>query len=336
MQNSRRSFLFGRGQGRADPWRRFVDELRLACLGRVDVIDATAKPAAAREGAAGLAQPNQARLAPARAQDVHAARSLCATHGVRLALAGGVGQGERGVAAAGETGSDGVMLTAEAGSDGAAQQADAPTLWVDPSVALTALEPLAGHPRAWRAEAGCLVAELQAAGFRQFDAAPAGQTLAAWLSDRRCASATGRGSDSGVLSLRVMLADGTRAELGPFGANDRQPLRGATLHALVPRLFELAHGEDAEHCLALPRWPVPGRLDALRPPSPAGVNLAHLLLGQAGTLAWIEEAVLEPAADIALQHPADVADAAASRIHARCKALFDPHGLFPPLPRRSS
>ncbi|MEI2418006.1 FAD-binding protein [Orrella sp. JC864] len=300
MQPTRRAFLIGRRPRPDDAWTRLLAALRRVCEGELET--------------AGL-PPGQARYAPARAADVRLARTLCAEHGVRLGLAG---------------------LRP-------LPQADpAPTLWVDPGVSLTGLAPVDAGPGLWRAEAGCPLGALQAAGFAQFDGLPAGQTLAAWLSgeDTRRLCAPGRCMDSGVQAVAALLADGTPATLGPFGERDRQPLRGAALQRLVPALFELAMGQDAQLCLAQPAWPAHGRLDALRPAPPAGVNLAHLLLGQAGSLAWVEAALLQPCrggpAVAATQHENAPVQAAASRMNAACKRLFDPAGLFPPLPARSS
>jgi len=292
MQSARRSFLFGRSLAPATPWSQFCQRLARTCLGRVDDTGE-----AQEEGRA-------ARLALAGMDDVLRARALCAEYGVRLALAGA------GRAAPG-----------------------GPVLWLDPTVALTRLEPLADSPGLWRAEAGVPVADLLSAGLTQFVDAPVGMTLAGWLADRAAdLCATGRTAHAGVLGLDVMLADGTRTALGPFGERDVQPLRSAAVQQLIPRLFELAGGGDAQVCMVLPRWPARVRLDALRPHD-GGVNLAHLLLGHAGTLAWVEAAVLAaPRPDPATQPEAPPVPPAcmqaAARLDAAAKSLFDPNDLF--------
>ena len=300
MQPGRRSFLFGRGRPGAGEWGRFCQRLRAVCAGRFDDDG----------GPGGAATPGQAWLSPARGTDVLHARALCAEYGVRLALA-----------------------NAAAGLGPPAHS----TLWVDPGVALNQAAPLDERRGFWQVEAGCTLGELQAAGFAQFDGLSGAQTVAAWLSgdDTRAACSPGRCLDSGVAALEVMLADGSRATLGPFGERDSQPLRSATLQRLVPALFELAMEADAELCLAQSAWLAHGRLDALRPTPPAGINLAHLLLGQAGAFAWVESLLLVSRARIAdgaSQHADETARVAASRMQARCKALFDPQGVFPPLP----
>ena len=123
--------------------------------------------------------------------------------------------------------------------------------------------------------------------------------------------------------------------MGPFGESDERPLRSATLQRLVPALFQLSTGPDAAACAVGGAWAGRYRLDALRPQAPATVNLAHLLLGHGGTLAWVQEVLLTavPAAGEAAGGDAppldDAAREAGRRLDARIKALFDPDGRFP-------
>ena len=67
----------------------------------------------------------------------------------------------------------------------------------------------------------------------------------------------------------------------------------------MPALFQLSTGPDAAACAVGGAWAGRYRLDALRPQAPATVNLAHLLLGHGGTLAWVQEVLLTavPAAE---------------------------------------
>ena len=138
-----------------------------------------------------------------------------------------------------------------------------------------------------------------------------------------------------VLAADVVLADGVEETLGPFGESDERPLRSATLQRLVPALFQLSTGPDAAACAVGGAWAGRYRLDALRPQAPATVNLAHLLLGHGGTLAWVQEVLLTavPAAGEAAGGDAppldDAAREAGRRLDARIKALFDPDGRFP-------
>lgn len=189
-----------------------------------------------------------------------AARALCQEYGVSLGLPG-------------------------------ARPAGRPVLQIDPR-GLRALAPEGG---AWRAGPGCLAGELAAAGLGQFAEVAPTCTLADWLADSH-GWPTGETGVSGVLEASVLLADGTAEVLGPFGAADVRPLRSATVQRLVPALFQLAGGQDAAACLAQPAWPARYRLDALQPREPAGVNLAHLLLGHDSALAWVESVLLAPAA----------------------------------------
>src|SRR3546814_17245355 len=85
-----------------------------------------------------------------------------------------------------------------------------------------------------------------------------------------------------------MLVDGSNISLGPFGENNKKPLQGARLQQLVPSLFQLAGGAEAQACQSGLRGPARYRLDALLPVPGQTVNLAHLLLGHGGDLGWIE------------------------------------------------
>jgi len=253
--------------------------------------------------------PNRARLTVRNAADVRQARALCAEYGVRLALAG--------------------TPLAES------QTADAPQLPVlslDPA----ALDGLTRVAAGWSAGPGCRAAELAAAGLPQFADAPAGQTLALWLAQCRPWPVGGTAA-SGVRELDLLLADGVAETFGPFGADDSRPLRSGTVQRLVPALFQLTAGADAAACLQTSRWPGRHRLDALRPGAPHTVNLAHLLLGHGGKLAWVEQAVLVPFRNdtfhgVPAPAPDEAAGAAtapaAARLDRRIVDLFDPAGLY--------
>ena len=181
--------------------------------------------------------------------------------------------------------------------DGAEGTAVGPCLRVDPAN-LSGLARLAGDTPRWRAQPGVPLAVLAQAGLRQFDGLPGAMTLAEWLA-APAAWPAGRCAQSGVLAADVVLADGVEETLGPFGESDERPLRSATLQRLVPALFQLSTGPDAAACAVGGAWAGRYRLDALRPQAPATVNLAHLLLGHGGTLAWVQEVLLTavPAAE---------------------------------------
>jgi len=297
MQPSRRAFLLGRSARQhapATPWDAFCQRLTHDCLGRVS------------HGAAMPAQ--SARLAPLGVADVQRACALCGQYGVQLALIHGEIHTEK--IAPGQ-----------------------PVLWLDPTVALARLEPVVDAPGQWRAEAGVRVADLLAAGLTQFADAPADMTLAHWLAGPASAlCATGRTQDAGVVSLEVLLADGTYTTLGSFGERATEPLRGAAVQRLIPQLFELSRGDDAAVCLAHPQWLPRVRLDALHS---ADVNLAHVLLGHGGSLAWVHAAVLTtPAARLAPQAAASTSPVppelrhTADRLDAAVKSLFDPQHIM--------
>ncbi|MGS1109510.1 FAD-binding protein [Achromobacter anxifer] len=241
-------------------------------------------------------------LAPVRDADVAHARTLCAEYRVTLALEG---------------------------AEGPFETAHGPLLRVDPS-ALTGLVRLSSDTGRWRAQPGTPVAALAQAGLRQFAGLPGDLTLAAWLAAKANWPA-GRCAESGVLALDVMLADGIEETLGPFGESDVQPLRSATVQRLVPALFQLASGGDAFATRDGEHWLGRYRLDALKPDAPATVNLAHLLLGHGGTLAWVQSVTLADAAPAPqpAASPGEPPGLATTRLDSRVKALFDPDGRFP-------
>ena len=108
------------------------------------------------------------------------------------------------------------------------------------------------------------------------------------------ASAWGTLADR-LLGIDAILDDGTRQLFGPFGERSSVSLNSGRAGQLVSSLFGIAAGVQADMAR---HWP-PGQrvpdgylLDAFhprpqRPYTPDGsVNLAHLLAGSAGTLAW--------------------------------------------------
>ncbi|OZI67085.1 hypothetical protein [Bordetella genomosp. 11] len=313
MQPSRRAFLLGRPAPRT-PWQVFCHSLRRVCDGELKSMHAGV-PAADTSGtavspAADDAVP-QAAWTPLATADVRQARALCAEHGIQLALAGSTVSTE-----------------------------GRPVLWVDPA-RLDRLVREPGPVPRWRAGPGVTLGELAQAGLRQFAGAAPGRTLAAWFADRDAAAwPPGRGDLSGVHAADVLLADGVADTLGPFGADDGLPLRSAALQQLVPALFRMAGAAEAQWCREQPAWPAHYRLDALLPQAPATLNLARMLHGHAGTLAWLESLVLEPVpigsavaeqAGAAARADACLPPAQARALDRRVKSHFDPAGVFPEL-----
>jgi hypothetical protein len=317
MQPSRRAFLLGRKAPRT-PWQVFCERLRHTCAGTL-----TAMPAGAADSAApphggqpavhgspgpGLPEDAQARWIPDGDADVRQALALCEAHGVVLALAGM-----------------------------AAPPVGRPVLWVDPArLNLLAREP--GAVPRWRAGPGVTLGELARAGLPQFAHAAPDTTLAAWYADRGAANwPCGRGDLTGIHAAEVLLADGVSDRLGPFGAQDGEPLRSASLQMLVPALFRVSSSPEAQWCRTQDDWPARYRLDALAPQAPATVNLAHVLHGHGGTLAWLQALVLEAAVDamVARVAPSDAPTARPARARAldiRVKTLFDAKEIFPDTP----
>jgi FAD/FMN-containing dehydrogenase/Fe-S oxidoreductase len=98
-----------------------------------------------------------------------------------------------------------------------------------------------------------------------------------------------------VEGIDAVLADGTQEFFGPFGADASRPMGSARTARLVSSLFELGARERDEIARM---WPTVMRrvggynLDVFHPRSErpytadGSVNLAHLLVGSEGTLAW--------------------------------------------------
>jgi hypothetical protein len=305
MQPGRRAFFLP-GRVLRDPWAQFCRRLTRVVAGRVE-----------DETQGGV---QRARLLAARPADVHHARALCAELGV-------------------------VMADAQAGVAGEDAR---PRLWIDaarldqPGSFDTTLGLIS-------LDAGCRVDALHAAlrgsGWRAnglADADPT-QTLGHWLATAD-GWLPGACAASGVHAVDVLLADGTSEQLGSFGHTATRPL-GPTLRALVSGLFETAASPELTAMRAQPRWPARYRLDALLPATPEGEtpipNLAHLLLGSRGSLAWVERIHLRLQRDdempVKASHDATritqpdqaMALAAVQHVDACVKCRFDPDTRFP-------
>ncbi|MER1967740.1 hypothetical protein [Castellaniella sp. GW247-6E4] len=290
---ARRAFLTGHRAAQT-PWETFLGRLRRAAEGKVFDFSVAS---------------GGARLVPARMADVYRARSLCAEHGVVLAL-------------------DGVPRAAPL--DGG------PVLWVEPGTAMSRFERMGEGDSRWFVQPGCLIGDLEEAGLPQFRNLPPHLTVAAWLADREgCDWDAGRTADSGLVHALVLLDDGTQANLGAFGAANQKPLDNIRVQQMIPRLFELASGEDAAGAGAGPCWGARYRLDALRPADGSGVNLAHLLLGHGGDLGWVEWVVLDERAPAPAQRPYEqryfkrATTVGAATLDRAAKDLFDSARLFP-------
>ncbi|RPH66991.1 MAG: FAD-binding oxidoreductase [Burkholderiales bacterium] len=105
-----------------------------------------------------------------------------------------------------------------------------------------------------------------------------------------------------VLGIEAILSDGTAEYFGPFGADAKRAMASARTGELVSRLFGIAARERDE---IERRWPKVLRrvggynLDIFHPQSElpytadGTVNLAHLLVGSEGTLAYFRRLVLK-------------------------------------------
>lgn len=300
QSSSRRAFFTGRRTTKT-PWEAFCRALRSTVTGNFFELES-------HDGS------SSARLVPKHASDVHIARVLCAEHGVLLAL-------------------DGVPH--------AARLNDHPVLWVDPGRDMAGCQRLAPDSTKWFVQPGCLLGELEAAGLTGFADLPCHITVAAWLADRTlCNWPSGQTSESGIEHASVLLADGTVAGLGSFGEHNHRPLDGLRLQQLVPALFELTTGPEAQACQQQAHWPGRYRLDALLPTTGKPVNLAHLLLGHGGDLGWVEWLVIDEQARPHLEpshesrfstydHLDGQSDWQGAELDTRIKTLFDPDEVFP-------
>lgn len=298
---SRRSFLFGR---RAPPteWGTFCSRLARTCQGAVRWSDDAAKP--------------QAWLKPQRVGDIEHAFALCREYGITMQLAG-----------VDESPSVKTVL---------------PRLTLDPGTAWAScvVQDMAGQ-KLWRADAGCKLSAVQSLGFNGFEDAPPDWTVARWLASPLASRwAIGRSDRSVISSVEVRLSDGTIEELGSFGTSARTPLKSMRVQQMVPKLFELATGEQAGLCAQQPVWPARTRLDALMSLDGQEPNLALLLAGHAGSLAWVQSVWFKSidsqhsGNDLPVVDPEEFAARstdvrlAAQWLDEEVKKTFDPIGLF--------
>lgn len=255
---------------------------------------------------------HQAWLVPAREADVLHAHALCREYGVKIALA---------------------EASAEILSDGT------PNLMIEAGAAWASLTQVGDCATLWRADAGCSMARVQALGVTSAQSADPALNVAQWLA---CAASarwpTGQGMQSGIERVQIMLADGTVEVLGPFGADAVTPLRSLTVQKMVPRLFELAGSADAMLCAQAALWPARFRLDALMPAEGGEVNLAWLMTGHGGSLAWVQAVWFRTTPPRSLvSQPSGSAEhvriaAVARELDRQLKACFDPLGVFPSIP----
>ncbi len=296
---SRRAFLLGR---RTPPsaWGKFCARLSRTCSGQVRWED--------------LPGQQQAWLTPAREGDVLHAHALCREYQVQMALAG---------------------------TQPVASQSDMPLprLWIESGSAWACSTPCDSASLIWRADGGTPLHALQQAGVQAVQGADPQQTVAQWLASAASSRwPTGHGACSGIEQVQVMLADGTVAVLGPFGASATAPLSSLTVQKMIPKLFELAGSDLARQCAQAAVWPVRFRLDALMPAEGLDVNLAWLLAGHGASLGWVQavwfrrETLFEKTTTTVSTASSDPAAISAEQSAALARALkesFDPLGIFP-------
>lgn len=296
---SRRAFLLGR---RTPPsaWGKFCARLSRTCSGQVRWEDQPGQ--------------QQAWLTPAREGDVLHAHALCREYQIQMALAG---------------------------TQPVASQSDMPLprLWIESGSAWACITPCDSAGLIWRADGGTPLHALQQAGVQAVQDVDPQQTVAQWLASAASSRwPTGQGAYSGIEQVQVMLADGTVAVLGPFGANATAPLSSLTVQKMIPKLFELAGSDLARQCAQAAVWPVRYRLDALMPAEGLEVNLAWLFAGHGASLGWVQavwfrrDTVFEKIRAKAEIDSTDSVVVSAEQSAALARALkesFDPIGIFP-------
>lgn len=182
---------------------------------------------------------------------------------------------------------------------------------------------------------GTSVAHMQSLGYAQFSHVPPELTVAQWLAMPQWHDCRpGCTANSGLERLHALFADGQTAVLGGFGVDDESPLRLPALQRRVPALFEHLSDADIIRCLAMPRWPLSYRLDALKP-CLGDINLAQFFLGHGGTLVWCQELVIRRMPHNAIVTDLSIGDedrdwiaGVHHHIEGGIKALFDPTGLY--------
>lgn len=248
-----------------------------------------------------------ARLRLARDEDAHHALALCTECGVTLGMA-----------------------------DAPVAPASGPRLLLDPS-RLNRLETVS--PGRWRAEPGVTVAALRDGWPDACPGAPGELTLAQWLADPAWHRWPVAGTaDSGLVHADVLLADGTSEAFGPFGADAQRPALSGAASRRVAELFSASRDPAFAAWREAGKWPAPYRLDALWADTP---NLAHVLLGGAGTLAWPVSLVFAlPHAQTPTSTTSQVCEpdaipvsGAVRRLEHCLRAILDPAGLLADLPR---
>jgi len=294
---SRRAFLLGRRTPPSE-WGNFCARLSRSCTGSLRWEDRPER--------------QEAWLVPAREADVLHAHALCRAYRVQMAL-------------------DGFASSLESLSS-----EKSPRLWIEPGSAWAAAAATDSTGLLWRAEAGCKLNVLQAAGVQVLQGEDPDQTVAQWLaSDRSAQWSTGQGACSGIAQVQVMLADGTIAVLGPFGASATEPLRSLTVQKMIPKLFELAGSDVAQLCAQTVKWPVSFRLDALMPALGTEVNLSWLFAGHGARLGWVQVVWFKRDREMETAHVAAatilpvVSAQQCAALTQQLKASFDPTGIFP-------
>lgn len=290
MQNPSRRAFFGGKAPELPLWDQFLLELQRKTQGSIRTLGPNVK---------------QALCTAQLSTDIHHARQLCQTFGVKLYV--------------------GSELTTE-------DLLLAPTLGLDLSC-LNQLQPVDDKKNQWFIQSGVTVAQLREVGFAIPAEIPETLWMAQWLGTAHYQSyALQHLKQSGLVHASLLMADGTVGSLGPFGVENTKPLNTATLRRVVPQLFQLANSELAQQ-LPLAHWPATYRLDIFNAANPS-LNLAHLLLGAGqglGLLEWVVMDLTHWQAAPLVSTPSQVDTDTliyAQELDAAVKKVFDPDALF--------
>jgi len=171
------------------------------------------------------------------------------------------------------------------------------TLVVEPGQAWARPLPLDLQKGLWRFEAACTMQVLQAAGVAAAKGAIPSQSLAHWFAyGTHHSIALGGLAVLGIENIEMMFGDGTIEVLGPFGAQNSEPLRSMFTQRNMPQLFDVVR-QSSLYALMQPIdldsssakvWPTDSfRIDALIDHAGGEPHLGQFFVGHGGRLGWL-------------------------------------------------
>lgn len=206
-------------------------------------------------------------------------------------------------------------------------------LFVAFSDGLNGIEPVGEH--ACIVQPSVLVGDLLEKGYRQFARVPPETKVVEWFADpayHDCRPL--HDVFSGVESISATFSDGSQAVIGQlYDPNQYVQADGFLGHCVV-ELFELLADADVEKQLQSDYWCCDYRIDALSKRA-VGMNLARVLLGHQGRLAWVQQLLIQQVHEDVLRFPSEGRKpksfdtmAVIYDINTRVKNIFDESGIF--------